>query len=178
MKIVKKISLVFALAIAATISSCGGDDESAPAPLPANGTFIMATVGGVPFSSSSNGLQAATTMSIGTGVDREIIITGVQVDANNPANSKSIIINLEGINSVGQITVNPSSDSFLDYIEATNSASGWFSTDSCSGATGTITITEINATKIEGTFLFTAKNDDCSLTKVVTAGSFRGVFTN
>ncbi|HEU0135887.1 MAG TPA: hypothetical protein VFQ50_01210, partial [Flavobacterium sp.] len=70
----------------------------------------------------------------------------------------------------------PDSDgTTLAYIETGNSMS--YDTSNCAGATGTITITAYDDTKVEGTFSFVGKVDeDCNMTKTVTNGSFRGVY--
>ncbi len=68
----------------------------------------------------------------------------------------------------------------LTYVEVNLStfAVGTYSSMNCDNANGTITITFIDATKIEGTFSFTGKevkeDESCSgTTKNITNGSFR-----
>ncbi len=179
MKTIKRLSLVFALIVAATISSCGGsDDAPAAAAIPATGSYINATVDGAAFTTVIMGQSAAVCNTVGAGTSRLITVNGSSIDIANPTTSKTIIISLKGINTAGTYTisstVNP--DSLLAYAIATGSTTTAYTTGSCAGATGTITVTSISATKIEGTFSFTGKNDGCSMSKSVTAGTFRGMF--
>jgi hypothetical protein len=178
MKTIKRLSLVFALIVAATVSSCGGsDEEEAPVvAIPATGSYINATADGAPFTTVVLGQSTANAFSTGTGAGRLITVAGSTVDLANPTNSKTILVSLLGINATGTYTVNQNSDSVLAYSVGTGSSMVAYSTGECSGATGTITVTSISATKVEGTFTFTGKNDGCGTSKSVTAGSFRGMF--
>ena len=180
MKTIKRLSVVFALIVAATISSCGGsDDEADPIiAIPATGSFINATADGAAFTTVIFGQSIAQASTIGTGAGRLITVTGSTVDIANPTNSRTIVISLVGISSTGVYTLNQTSnvDSVLSYAVGTGSALQAYSTGDCAGATGTVTISGISATQIDGTFSFTGKNDGCAGTKSVTGGAFRGVF--
>jgi hypothetical protein len=87
----------------------------------------------------------------------------------------AMAVNLIGIDAEGTYPLNSDSDSVVAYLENQQS----YDTSDCSGATGTLTITEINSEKVEGTFSLTGKLDDnCAQSKSITEGSFRGVFMN
>lgn len=179
MKTIKRLSVVFALIVAATISSCGGsDDDAAPVvSIPANGTYINATADGAAFTTVIMGQSAGVALRSGTGANSVIQVSGSSVNLATFA-STSIAINLVGINAPGTYNVGYSSGSVLAYVTNAQATSAIaYSTGLCStGATGTVTISTLTTAKIEGTFSFTGKNDGCTVTKSVTAGQFRGVF--
>lgn len=180
MKTIKRLSVVFALIVAATISSCGGsDDDAAPAPsIPANGTYINATADGAAFTTVIMGQSAGSASRIGTGADNIISVLGGNVSVTPGAEAKTISITLRGITAPGTFAITPISGSNMSFITSTSTGTNAvaYSTSGCAGTAGTVTVTSVSATKIEGTFSFTGKNDGCTVTKSVTAGQFRGVF--
>ena len=185
MKTIKRLSVVFALIVAATISSCGGsDDDAAPVvSIPANGTYINATVDGAPFTTVIAGQSTGGIATRGgSGATSVILVSGTSVNLATMA-TQSINISLIGVNAVGTFNVNNSSttnQSYMSLITTAGAVAGTevvYDTATCSGATGTVIITSLSATKVEGTFSFTGKKSGaCSMTKTITAGSFRGVF--
>ena len=151
------------------VLSCSSDDNGGSGGSTPNGTYIKGTVDGTQFVTYSvQGFSAGVATSINSGASRMINITG----SNDMNGTTSFTINLMGINSTGTYQINPDSDSVMAFVSGVS-----YDTSNCAGATGTINITTLNDTKIEGTFNFTGKDDEnCSATKTVTAGSFRGEF--
>lgn len=86
---------------------------------------------------------------------------------------------LIGVSAPGTYEVNSDTNTTLGYAEETSGTDVSWDTGDCEGASGTITVTTLTDTKVEGTFSFTGANDEaCGDQKVVTNGSFRGTFTN
>ncbi len=182
MKKLKNLSLVFALVAATTFVSCSKDDAPAPAAPPAvagtNGSYIESgSADNAPFTTVIMGQSAAIAQRITAPNGVELIgMHGTHVSLTDTSGSRTISISLEGITEPGTYTLNSESDSVLSYDLYLNNVLTTYSTNQCSGSTGTITITAIDATKFEGTFSFTAKEEGCTVAKTVTSGSFRGIF--
>ncbi|MBK8600331.1 MAG: hypothetical protein IPN80_07000 [Flavobacterium sp.] len=174
MKTFKSISKLVLIAFTIVLSSCSKDnDSSSSTPITPSGSYITATVDGASFSTSIAGISTASGSRSGSGEFTLIQVVGADI------NSNSIAINLLGITTTGTYTLNADSDSVLAYTPPTGGLS--YSTGGCSDVSGTMNVTFIDNTKIEGTFSFTGKDvDNCatSATKTVTNGSFRCVFVN
>jgi len=142
-------------------------------------TYITAKVDGNSFETYSiNGQSLGVATRSGTGESSAIIISCSNATAVTATQFESIQIALIGITAPGTYQVNANTNSTLGYVMATPTNVSW-DTGDCEGATGTVTITTLNETKVEGTFSFTgAKDDDCASHKVVTNGEFRGTFMN
>jgi hypothetical protein len=171
MKSIKKLSAVVALVMLAIFSSCSSSSSDGGGS-PVSGSYVTAKVDGAAFTTVISGVSAASASRTGTGADTLIMVLGSNLATN------SVSINLYGITATGTYTLNSSSDSVLSYVDSASSAA--YGTGICEGSTGTITITYLDATKIEGTFSFTGKDgEDCAAAaKTVTEGAFRGVFAN
>ncbi|RZJ35944.1 MAG: hypothetical protein EOO51_03765 [Flavobacterium sp.] len=162
---------VVALAFAMS-TSCNNDDNNGGGGSTPDGTYIKGKIDGTSWQSleiAGQSVAIATTM--GSGVDRVILVNG----SGDMSGTDSMVIQLIGIDAPGTYDINPDTNSLLAYVKTSEDKS--YDTSDCSAATGTVTITTINDTKIEGSFSFTGKVDeDCSQTKTVTNGTFRGVF--
>jgi len=150
------------------LNSCNKDDDNTPAPYvpAANTSFVKGTVEGTAFSSLT-----ASCSKAGSGADAVVTILGADLAAN------SISLVLVGITATGTYDVNNATNSVLNYSPGSGGVA--YSTGECSAASGTITVTAIDATHVEGTFSFTGKdtdNCDTGATKTVTNGTFKGVF--
>jgi hypothetical protein len=169
MKNVNKLSLILFLAIAGILTSCSSDSSSGSGG-PATGSYITAKVDGASYTTVINGVSAASASRSGSGASTLIMVLGSNLTSN------SVSINLFGVTAPGTYTVNSSSDSVMSYVEASSSIA--YGTGICDGSTGTITVTTLTDTKIEGTFSFSGKDgENCaSAAKSITNGSFRGVF--
>ena len=179
MKIIKTTfkAILLAVTFSSLLISCGGDDDVPPVtPVTpaANSSFVKAKVNGQAFSSYIFGTSAASANISGSGSGTLIQVLGSNLNANN------ISITLYGITETGTYEINPSLDgSVMAYTPGTGGVA--YSTGECAGSGGTIVITTLSSTKIEGTFSFIGKDSntcDTSETKTVTEGSFRGVFVN
>ena len=174
MKAFKSISKLVLIALTVVLSSCSKDsDSSSSNPVTPSGSYITATVDGASFSTTIAGVSTVNGSRSGTGEFTLIQVLGADL------NSNSIAINLFGITTTGTYTLNADSDSVIAFTPPTGGAA--YGTGGCAGATGTINVTFLDNTKIEGTFSFTGKDvDNCatSAVKTVTNGSFRCVFAN
>lgn len=170
MKTIKKLSVVVALTMMTIFSSCSSSDSGGGAP--ATGSYITAKINGASFTTLISGVSAASASKSGTGADTLIMVLGSSLSTN------SVNINLYGITATGTYTLNSSSDSVMAYVESATSKA--YGTGICDGSTGSITVTYLDATKIEGTFTFTGKDgENCdAAAKNVTEGKFRGVFVS
>lgn len=171
MKTIKRLSAVVALTMMTIFSSCSSSDSGGGSG-PATGSYITAKVDGTAFTTVISGVSAASASRTGTGADTLIMVLGSSLSTN------SVNINLYGITATGTYTLNSSSDSVMAYVESATSTA--YGTGICDGSTGSITVTYLDATKIEGTFTFTGKDgENCAaVAKNVTEGKFRGVFVS
>ncbi len=171
MKTLKNFGLLATMVFATVLTfSCSSDDNGGGGGSP-SGSFLHAKVDGTQFKAEVQGFSTVGANRIGTGEGQIISIIGGTIDGTN------VSISLMGINAAGTYTLNPDSDSVIAFTTAGGAAA--YGTGICAGSTGTITISAIDAEKIEGTFSFTGKDGEmCSSTKMVTEGKFRGLFTN
>ena len=159
---------IFVAASLILLASCNKDDD-APTnynPITPTSSYVRGTVAGAAFSS----LVASCSVA-GSGSDRVITILG------GAGFGDSLTVILYGINAPGTYAVNNSTNSLLNYSPASGDVA--YSTGECAAASGTITVTVMDATHVEGTFSFTGKdsdNCDTGATKTVTNGTFKGVF--
>ncbi len=164
----KTIAKTGILAAALILTACSDDDSSGSGG--SSNSFIKAKVDNVQFKNLEiQGHSTTVATTSGTGDGRLIMISGADANMNNMA------IIMMGINETGEYTIDPEDDgSVLAYVPS-NSPS--YDTSNCAGATGTLKITKINDERVEGTFSFVGKDDEnCTATKTITAGSFRGIF--
>lgn len=161
---------IFAAASLILLASCNKDDNP-PAtynPITPTSSYVRGTVEGAAFSSIVASCSVA-----GSGTDRVITILG------GAGFGDSLTVLLYGITAPGTYTVNNETDSLLNFSPASGGVA--YSTGECTAASGTITVTVIDETHVEGTFSFTGKdteNCDTGATKTVTNGTFKGVFPN
>jgi hypothetical protein len=172
MKLIKHISFALVLALTTILTSCSSsDDNGGGSSLP---THIEAKVDGVQF--NTNIAEAGIATRAGSGDSSVIQIVCADATTLTQENVKSISVILIGVSTPGTYAVNESTNSTLGYVESNPTNHSW-DTGDCVGATGTITVTSISETGIEGTFSFTGANDEnCSDVKQVTEGHFHGTF--
>ena len=161
------VALAFAM-----MTSCNNDDNNGSGGSTANGTYIKGKIDGSSWQTLEiQGQSVAIATTMGSGDSRTILING----SGDMTGSDSMVIQLIGIDSPGTYEINAQTNSLLAYVRTSEDTS--YDTSDCDAATGTVTITTINDTKVEGSFSFTGKVDeDCSQTKSITNGTFRGVF--
>ncbi|GEP49400.1 hypothetical protein FNO01nite_00720 [Flavobacterium noncentrifugens] len=175
MKTITNFAKFGILSIALFLASCSGNDDSTPVAetsnVPATGSYITAKVDGNSFSSIIFGVTSATASRIGTGVGTLITVLGANQSAD------SVTISLLGITAAGTYEISPNTESVMAFTPVSGGLS--YSTGECAGTVGSVTITYIDNTKVEGTFSFKGKDTntcETSAMKTVTEGSFRGVF--
>ena len=175
MKTITNFAKFGILSIALFLASCSGDEDATPvAPssnVPATGSYITAKVDGNDFSSIIFGVTSASASRVISGDVTLITVLGANLSAD------SVVINLMNITATGTYEVSPNTDSVMAFTPVSGGLS--YSTGECAGTVGSITITYIDNTKVEGTFSFKGKDSntcETSAMKTVTEGSFRGVF--
>jgi hypothetical protein len=180
---------MIALLAVTSISCSNNDDEPTPAPVnpvvvnppaptptPTTGGYISAKVNGQAFFADRVGYFSGVKVGL-TGIR----ISGVVDNSVGTAlNQQGLILNLQNITTTGTYNL-PNSNTFESNIQPVyntivGSAAVNYGFGNLCATTGTITITVLTAAKIEGTFSFVGANGDCSVTKNITEGSFRGVF--
>ncbi len=173
MKTIYKTAMAL-IAATTLLTSCGDDDGGSTNPnVPSSGSYISANVGGTNFETlSQQGFNAASATNQVIGDDTFITITATSGTTN------TMVITLMNVTATGTYDVGPSSDNAVAYFD-TPTETAFVSSADCAGATGELKVTHYSAEKIEGTFTFTGKNDDnCSESKTVTQGKFRGIYAN
>lgn len=163
------IVALFTLALAA---SCSDDDSNSNGGVLQSGTYISASVDGQPFETLSvGGVTTAVATKTNAG-DQSLIMISASAQ-----NTNTMVITLLGVNGTGTYQLNgDNNENNVSFVDFATSISYNSSAD-CQGARGTINVTHFDEQKIEGTFEFVGKNDDnCTNSKTVTSGSFRGVY--
>lgn len=178
MKTIKRVSVLVALALVTILSSCGGSDDNGGGggfSGPATGTFIKATAAGSNFLSEGQ-------FAVGDYQDGSMVVTGSTATGNNIGIQ---LYAVSGALAVGtyDMSANQNEDLAVGNLQFTGVDLNTltvtpYSSVNCENASGTLTITFIDATKIEGTFSFLGKevkeNEACDGgTKNITNGSFR-----
>ncbi len=166
-------SIFLASAILA-FNACSDDDDNGGGGSTPSGTYVKAKVDGTTYETFRiQGVSAATAISTGSG-DSRLIMIGGSIDQSG---TKAWSVNLLGINATGEYPLNADSNSTVAYVE--NGTGVSYDNSNCTGTDGTVKITKLTDTEVEGTFSLVGKNDeDCSMAKTITQGSFRGVFMN
>ncbi|MGL2966517.1 DUF6252 family protein [Flavobacterium sp. XGLA_31] len=177
MKTMKQFGFGLALILTAVLSSCSSSSDGGGGGFsgPATGSFVKANAGGA-------SILAQGQYANGDYVSGNLVLQGTTMDG------KSVNIQLyamDGSLEVGTYNVSATNteDNYVGSLSLIEINTSTFQTTTynsqiCENASGTIDITFIDDTKIEGTFSFTGKelkeNEDCSGgTKNVTDGSFR-----
>ena len=183
MKTLKKIGITAFTALALVLTACSGSDDDGGGGSSLS-TYINAKVDGVQFNTTTiSGQPAGVATKSGSGDLQLIAISCSDATALNDPDFKALQVVIVGQVAAGQTyQISPSSQSILSYsvnIDGSSNNDSEWDTNNCEGATGSITITALTDTKIEGTFSFTGKKEnECGSQKVVTNGEFRGTFMN
>lgn len=176
MNSIKHFSFALVVALVTTLSSCssdssGGDGFSGPA----TGSFVKAKVAGTDF--LAEGSLTAGGFNSGNLVLQGTTMTGKSIDIQLYAVDGTLETGTYNVNSTNSDDSHVGSLTFVD-VNISTLAVATYSSMNCDNASGTITITFVDATKIEGTFSFTGKeikeDETCDgATKSITNGSFR-----
>ena len=170
MKTIKNLGALAFLFVLALAVSCSGDDSDGVNNNTPSGAYVHGKVDGVQFETITvQGLTSVYATKSGTGDNMQIIVVGSDMNAN------SLGLTTHGISTTGTYELNDQQAVML-YTDAAADVT-YDTSDDCPDTEGTLTITHLDDTRIEGTFEFTGKHDeDCSQSKTVTEGSFRGIF--
>ncbi len=190
MKTIKQIGILFlSIAISSFALSCSSDSsDGGGGGSAANGT-IVAKVAGADFASST---MATTAVLSTSGTFQILTIQGSQLDMSGSGTTKNIQLIIQGVDiEVGAYDIG--GDNLITvvgtYMEVSGASSGNFVTsywvapyDEAESVVGKVTITEITATNVKGTFNFTGQKqneagDWDGNFKEVTNGSFNVDFT-
>lgn len=163
----------FALVAAtALLISCSDDDgaNTDGGNVPSTGTYINAKIDGDTFETMSyQGITTGAATKSGTGESTFIMVTA------SAQNTNTMVIGLMGITGTGTYPLNADTETFVAFTDM-NSNIAYHSSADCTGVDGEIKITHFSDEKIEGTFSYKGADDDCTGTKNVTNGKFRGVY--
>lgn len=189
MKTIKQIGILFlSIAISSFALSCSSDSSDGGGGSAANGT-IVAKVAGADFASST---MATTAVLSTNGTFQMLNIQGSQLDMSGSGTTKNIQLIIQGVDiEVGAYDIG--GDNLIavvgTYTEVSGAASGNFVTstwaapyDEAASVVGKVTITEMTATNVKGTFNFTGQKQNEAggwdgNFKEVTNGSFNVDFT-
>ena len=158
-----KIAILFIILLT---FSCGNDDEPNPAnPITTFDYFLKAKIDGVQYDAVPGQVLAAN------NTDRLTISSAIPDNRN----FELIIIRPTGIGTYTYPA--PAAADYvirMSYSDASSATSIWI-VNSCSAATGTITISALSTTEVSGTFSFTGKRTSfCTdAAKIITEGSFK-----
>lgn len=165
MKSIKHLGFAIVLAVTTMVTSCSSSsDDGGGGGSTAVGT-MKAKVAGANWSSMSMATSATHQNSV-------LIVQG------SDATGKAIQLMIAGVTAPGTFTISDTSNiqAIASYTQANISnpaASLVFATPyEGSGNVGTITVTALTATNVQGTFSFTGKNQNGSDTKAITNGVF------
>jgi hypothetical protein len=170
MRTIKHISLAIVLALTTILTSCSSSDDGGGGGSAAAGT-IQAKAGSANFKS-----MTAATIAMNQG--------GMLIIQGSDASGKAIQLMLTGVTEAGTYEISDTAGISVigSYTEANISnpmnSQTWAAPYEDSGAVGSITISEITATTVKGTFNFTGKNQDGEDTKAITNGAFNVNFQN
>ena len=170
MKTIKNIGALSFLFVLVLAASCSGDDSEGVNNNTPDGEYVHGKADGVQFETVNyQGLTSVFASKDGTGEETQIIVVGNDLEGN------AIGLTTHGIATTGTYELNDLQAVMLYTDGATGT--NYDTSDDCEGGDGTLTVTYLDDIKIEGTFEFVGKNDEnCSQSKTVTEGSFRGVF--
>jgi len=177
MKTIKHFSFAIVLALTTILSSCSSDSGSGGGGFsgPATGSFVKANAAGSSF--LSEGSFTTGGFNSGNLVMQGTTMTGKSVQIQLYAVDGTLETGTYNVNSTNTDDTHVGSLTFVEVNTSTLSAVA-YSSMNCDNANGTITITFVDATKIEGTFSFVGKevkeDETCNGgTKNVSNGSFR-----
>ncbi|WP_298120399.1 hypothetical protein [Flavobacterium sp.] len=179
MKKLNKFGFILFLAVTSILSSCSSDDSdggSGGFSGPSTGTFVKAKIG-------STNLLAEGDYANGGYNSGNLVLQGFSTTTGKSVNIQLYAI--DGSLEVGTYAMDLSNNednyvgslSLID-VDINSMSTKTYNSSFCDDSNGTLEITFIDATKIEGTFSFKGKelleSEDCSGgTKNVTNGSFR-----
>ncbi|MGB5982519.1 MAG: DUF6252 family protein [Nonlabens sp.] len=170
MKTIKTFLLFIAVTATISLTSCSSDDDSSGGGSQAGEGELVARVNGSSFQSISQGTVARLTATGGTEF---LQITAVNLNGEamtlqlTRPTIEETSYDIDDANNISAVATYTIVDTST--FQSTSYVAPYMN----SGDVGTITITELTATNVKGTFNFTAINqDDDTETLPVTDGSF------
>jgi hypothetical protein len=168
MKTIKKMMMAFIAISMVAVTSCKSDDDGGDDGAASSGT-VIASVDGVGFESDALGTSVQVINAAG--------IETLTITSNEFSSSKNITIVVNGLEGEGTYNIGGGANVFVvaNYIEANASNPAdtqiW-SAPSSTEVAGEFNVSSFSDTSIQGTFNFTATNNDDGSTVEVTNGSF------
>ncbi len=171
MKSIKHISFAIVLALTTILTSCSSSDDGGGG----GGNAALGTLKAKAGSTNFTSMQAATFAMSQSGM---LIIQG------SDATGKAIQLLLAGVTTAGTYEISDTAgisvvaNYTIANISNPSASQTWAAPYENSGVVGSVTISEITATNVKGTFTFTGKNQAGSDTKPITEGAFNVNFQN
>lgn len=165
MKTIKHLGFAIVLAVTTILSSCSSSDGDGGG----GGSTALGTMKAKVAGTSWTSMSAATAA---THQNTMLIIQG------SDATGKAIQLMVSGVTAPGTFQINDTSaiDAIASYTQANVSnpqaSQSWAAPYEGSGNVGTITVTDLTATNVKGTFSFKGKNQSGADTKQITDGVF------
>ena len=168
MKTIKKMIIAIMAMGIVTVISCKTDDDGGDGGTASSGT-VNATIDGTSYESDAMGTSAQLISAAG--------IETLTITSNEFATSKNITIVINGLDAEGTYQIGGEANISIvaSYIEAnvSNPAdSQIWSAPSSDAIAGEFNVSSLSDTNIQGTFRFTATNNQNGTTVEVTNGSF------
>ena len=149
-----------ALFLLTALAACSSSKKDDPAAAPARG-----------MSWTADGTTQTTTTLQSQKFQSSISVAGTVPNGNNP-----LYLSLEFPNAVGTYTFSPTAAASATYATSTGSMSTAYYAGATGSGTvmgaGTIVVTALTATNVQGTFTFTGINANTGASKSVTNGTF------
>lgn len=168
MKTIKKMMMAIIAISMITVISCKSDDDGGDGGTASSGT-VNATIDGVGYTSDAMGTSAQLISAAG--------IETLTITSNEFSTSKNITIVVNGLDAEGTYQIGGEANISIvaSYIEANASNpadSQIWSAPSSDAVAGEFSVSSFSDTNIQGTFRFTATNNQDGTTVEVTEGSF------
>lgn len=187
MKQIRLAGITMLLAASALLSSCSKDDDEAAVNTNTSAS-LDAGRAGIVFNTNTNFVSntafnvrnslATTATSTVNGATRIIVLTALEINGTSPVRRASVALTMPATSNTtaGNLTADlsvPASSTIIASVALT-SESGSTAGTTYSSETGTLTITKLTATEIEGSFSGTVTDGTTSY--IVSNGSFAGKF--
>lgn len=173
MKTIKKAGIVLTMALVTILSSCGGSDDNGGGGS-GSGGFVKAKVDGASFAAS--GQLVMGQIAEGNFSMQGVTTAGTSIAINVFAYDGTLET---GVYNLSAASNNDNYTGSVSYNMVSGTTATVYNSLGCDTGIGSVEITFIDATKIEGKFSFNAKNTETcqGAAKNVTAGTFRCLLT-
>lgn len=161
------LALALLAATTTVVTACGSDDTAGPTP--GGSKSMEASVAGVQWTANPLAITAVRSGTV-------LTIAGSDIKAGT---TTQININLPNVTAPGTFQLNPNFAGQLALLTVTTGTTPSVWTTALSPATGSISITTLNAERVAGTFSFTAQasaGTPATGQRAVTSGTFNIAF--